>query len=149
MPTLLDMSVWGQPPPELPGGQPLGEACDPAAHCPPSPLERKWACDSRRLSPRGPVLPHGLRYKPFLGCELGNSKSIRLLTVCRGQNVLRRRVLVTQSCRTLSDPMDHSPPGSSIHGILQARVLEWGAIAFSHFIFFPFITFSPNLFYQM
>ena len=32
---------------------------------------------------------------------------------------------------TLSDPMDCSPPGSSIHGILQARVLEWGAIAFS------------------
>ena len=36
-----------------------------------------------------------------------------------------------QSCPTLSDPMDCSPPGSSIHGILQARVLEWGAIAFS------------------
>ena len=38
---------------------------------------------------------------------------------------------VTQSCPTLSDPMDYSLPGSSIHGILQARVLEWGAIAFS------------------
>ena len=38
---------------------------------------------------------------------------------------------VAQSCQTLSDPMDHSPPGSSIHGILQARVLEWVAIAFS------------------
>ena len=38
---------------------------------------------------------------------------------------------VTQSCLTLSDPMDCSPPGSSVHGILQARVLEWGAIAFS------------------
>ena len=37
---------------------------------------------------------------------------------------------VTQSCPTLSDPMDCSPPGSSIHGICQARVLEWGAIAF-------------------
>ena len=36
-----------------------------------------------------------------------------------------------QSCPTLHDPMDCSPPGSSIHGILQARVLEWGAIAFS------------------
>ena len=35
---------------------------------------------------------------------------------------------VAQSCRTLSDPMDFSPPGSSIHGIFQARVLEWGAI---------------------
>ena len=38
---------------------------------------------------------------------------------------------VTQSCPTLSDPMDCSPPGSSIHGIFQARALEWGTIAFS------------------
>ena len=38
---------------------------------------------------------------------------------------------VAQSCPTLSNPMDCSPPGSSIHGILQARVPEWGAIAFS------------------
>ena len=38
---------------------------------------------------------------------------------------------VAQSCPTLSDPMDCSLPGSSIHGILQARVLEWGAIALS------------------
>ena len=36
-----------------------------------------------------------------------------------------------QSCPTLSDPMDCSLPGSSIHGIFQARVLEWGAIDFS------------------
>ena len=39
-----------------------------------------------------------------------------------------------QSCLTLSDPMDCSLPGSSIHGIFQARVLEWGAIAFSVFL---------------
>ena len=38
---------------------------------------------------------------------------------------------VAQSCPTLRDPMDCSLPGSSIHGIFQARVLEWGAIAFS------------------
>ena len=36
-----------------------------------------------------------------------------------------------QSCPTLCDPMDYSPPGSSVHGIFRARVLEWGAIAFS------------------
>ena len=36
-----------------------------------------------------------------------------------------------QSCLTLCDPIDGSPPGSSIHGISQARVLEWGAVAFS------------------
>ena len=39
---------------------------------------------------------------------------------------------VAQSCPTLLDFMDCSLPGSSIHGIFQARVLEWGAIAFSH-----------------
>ena len=38
---------------------------------------------------------------------------------------------VAQLCPTLSDPMDCSLPGSSVHGIFQARVLEWGAIAFS------------------
>ena len=38
---------------------------------------------------------------------------------------------VAQSCLTCSDPMDCSLPGSSVHGIFQARVLEWGAIAFS------------------
>ena len=41
---------------------------------------------------------------------------------------------VVQSCLTLSDPMDHSPPGSSVHGIFQAKVLEWGAIAFSNML---------------
>ena len=38
---------------------------------------------------------------------------------------------VAQSCPTLSNPMDCSLPGSSVHGVFQARVLEWGAIAFS------------------
>ena len=46
---------------------------------------------------------------------------------------------VAQSCPTLSDPMVCSLPGSSVHGIFQARVLEWGAIAFSY----QFLT--PNL----
>ena len=41
------------------------------------------------------------------------------------------KVLVTRSCLTLCDPMDHSLPVSSVHGILQARILEWVAIAFS------------------
>ena len=68
---------------------------------------------------------------------------------------------VAQSCRTLSDPMDCSPPGSSVHGILQARVLEWGAIAFSEacalgnckynmHLGIPFsIHISSKLFYQV
>ena len=40
---------------------------------------------------------------------------------------------VAQSCPTLSDPTDRSPSGSSVHGIFQARALEWGAMAFSEF----------------
>ena len=46
------------------------------------------------------------------------------MTVCESEDA--------QSYPTLSDRMDCSPPGSSVHGILQARVLEWGAIAFSN-----------------
>ena len=46
---------------------------------------------------------------------------------------------VAQSCPTLSDPMDCSIPGSSIHGIFQARVLEWGAIAFSIYALYIYI----------
>ena len=42
-----------------------------------------------------------------------------------------RLCLVIQSCLTLCDPMNSSPPGSSIHQILQARILEWVAISFS------------------
>ena len=45
---------------------------------------------------------------------------------------------VTQSCLTLQDPMDCIPPGSSVHGIFQARVLEWSAIAFSKVRMRPF-----------
>ena len=40
-------------------------------------------------------------------------------------------VLVSQSCPTLCHPMDYTPPGSSVHGVLQARILEWVAIPFS------------------
>ena len=50
---------------------------------------------------------------------------------------------VAQSCPTPSDPMDYSPPRSSVHGILQARVLEWGAIAFS-LILLPGIKSMPT-----
>ena len=44
---------------------------------------------------------------------------------------VKRESEIAQSCLTLHDPMDCSLPGSSVHGIFQARVLEWGAIAFS------------------
>ena len=63
--------------------------------------------------------------------------SLSLLCNLKDLNVLNRLIEseseneVAQSCPTLCDPMDCSPPGSSIHGIFQARVLEWVAISFS------------------
>ena len=58
---------------------------------------------------------------------------------------------VAESCPTPSDPMDCSLPGSSVHGVFQARVLEWGAIAFSELkpklcFFFFFFLFSSSTF---
>ena len=47
---------------------------------------------------------------------------------------LKSQSEVAQSCLTLSDPMDCSLPGSSVHGILQARVLEWGAMDLAIFL---------------
>ena len=52
-----------------------------------------------------------------------------LLQLLEGWPVLK--VLVTQLCLTLCDPKDYSLPGSSVHGILQTRILEWTAIPFS------------------
>ena len=49
---------------------------------------------------------------------------------------------VAQSCLTLSDPMDCSPPGSSVRGIFQARVLEWVTIAVSNWIQYPCLIFN-------
>ena len=51
---------------------------------------------------------------------------------------------VAQSCLTLHNPMDYSPPGSSIHGMFQARVLEWVATAFSNSIPTGYQSTSPN-----
>ena len=50
-----------------------------------------------------------------------------------------------QSCPTLSDPMDCSPSGSSVHGIFQATVLEWGAIALAHYYQFRCLGQAPSL----
>ena len=67
---------------------------------------------------------------------------------------VKRESEVAQSCLTLSDPMDCSLPGSSICGIFQARVLEWGAIAFStlnaelYSFHFPKTDLAGNLFWS-
>ena len=58
-------------------------------------------------------------------------------------SVLSKLVLVAQLCPTLCDPMDCSPPGSSVHGILQARILEWVAVPFSRI--FPNQGSNPGL----
>ena len=58
-----------------------------------------------------------------------DSVSVLCNNACRVNNTVKK--WVTQSCPTLCNPMDCSPPGSSVHGILQARTLEWVAIPFS------------------
>ena len=58
--------------------------------------------------------------------------SLRCLSYLINKLAHRHKVNVAQSCLTLCDPMDCSLPGSSIHGILQARILEWIAISFSN-----------------
>ena len=62
--------------------------------------------------------PVGLRAPPWLSSS-----------ACLAQ--ISNRCSVAQLCLTLWDPMDCSPPGSSVHGIFQARILEWVAISFS------------------
>ena len=58
---------------------------------------------------------------------------------------VKSKVEVAQLCLTLSDLMDCSLPGSSVHGIFQTRVLEWGAIAFSARVQLPVFKFQPLL----
>ena len=59
------------------------------------------------------------------------SKVMFKILQARLQQYVKSESEVAQSCPTLRDPMDCSLPGSSVHRIFQARVLEWGAIAFS------------------
>ena len=65
-----------------------------------------------------------MNLEPIIQSEVKSERKIQI--------TYRKKVKVTQSCPTLCDPIDGSPPGSSIHGIFQAKVLEWGAIAFSN-----------------
>ena len=58
-----------------------------------------------------------------------NTRMVKYNGINRNQvSVLEKKELVTHSCPTLCNPMDCSPPGSSVHGILQARLLEWVAM---------------------
>ena len=71
----------------------------------------------------------GLKEHTFCRSE---SRLTRLVPLLGGlSKSSKSKVLVAQSCLTLCDPMDCRPPGSSVHRILQTRILEWGAISFS------------------
>ena len=74
---------------------------------------------------RGEVTPWGFFYKVTHPIPWGSTLITKSL--CKGVCVC---ALVAQSCPTLCESMDHSPPASSVHGILQARILEWLAISF-------------------
>ena len=78
---------------------------------------------SNSLGPHGPARLH---------CPwnfLGKNTEVGCHFLLQGMK-LKSESEVAQSCPTLSDPMDCSISGSSVHGIFQARVLEWGAIAY-------------------
>ena len=79
-------------------------------------------CDPRDGSPRGP--PHCPWDSPGKNTGVGCHFLLQCMKV-------KSESEVAQSCPTLRDPMDCSLPGSSVHGNFQARVLEWGTIAFS------------------
>ena len=78
------------------------------------------------------VRPHRLKPTrlPCPWASPGKNTGVGCHVLLQCMNV-KSEIEVAHSCLTLSDPMDCSPPGSSIHGIFQARVLKWGAIAFS------------------
>ena len=58
----------------------------------------------------------------------GTSLGAAVTSICRYADLQDTKVLAAQSCPILWDPLDCSPPGSSVHGICQARILEWVAM---------------------
>ena len=86
------------------------------------------------------VRPHGLQptrlRRPWDSPGKNTGAGCHFLLQCMK---VKSESEVAQSCLTLSDPMDRSLPGSSALGIFQARVLEWGAIAFSYCALFPLL----------
>ena len=103
------------------------------------PLHRDWIY-SLSVQFSHPVVSHTLRLHGLQPTRLprpwdspGNNTGVGCYFLLQCMKV-QSEIEVAQSCPTLSDPMDCSLLGSSIHGIFQARVLEWGAIAFSDII---------------
>ena len=120
----LSCTKWGE---EFPVGRGLHSLVSPQAASPHremtgSPEKGSCQCSpahaSRRARNEGPKLPGSgvpLWEGPY---RLSSAAAAAAKSLC--------------SCPTLCDPMDSSPPGSSVHGILQARILEWVAISFSN-----------------
>ena len=95
---------------------------------PKDPLEKAMATHS---SIPAWILEFRIVRTEELGGTWGREESDKTEQLIHSTHTPLSVVLVTQSCPTLCDPMDCSPPGSSVHGILQARILEWAAISFS------------------
>ena len=75
--------------------------------------------------------PPGIHLPPRPWDSPGKNSGVGCHFLLQCVKVKKSESEVAQSCLTLRNPMDHSLPGSSVHGIFQARVLEWSAIAFS------------------
>ena len=73
----------------------------------------------------------GSGIQPMSPALAGGFFTTEIFFFLKSPYLLKVKVLATQSCLTLCDSMDCCPPGSSIHGILQARILEWVALPFS------------------
>ena len=74
-------------------------------------------------------MDYSMKYKKE--CQKDKVRPVTKGQITKGLSESEKKVLVSQSCLTLCHPMDCSPPGSSAHGIFQARILEWVATAFS------------------
>ena len=101
--------------------EPLGETpCTHTAAAAKSPQSCPTLCDPTDGSPPGS--------RPWDSPGKNTGVGCHFLLQCMK---VKSEGEVTQSCPTLRNPMDCSPPASSVHGISQARVLTWGAVAFS------------------
>ena len=95
----------------------------PLGQCYPQPVQR-WT--QQALSP---CLENLWQWRSGLQVlHEGKKRALLVLSLSLSLQVV---LLVARSCLTFCGPMDYSPPGSSVHGILQARILEWGATPFS------------------
>ena len=85
------------------------------------------------------LLNHKVSYKADLTVNLYCVNYMYMYVICSGMCIcsLKVKVLVAQLCPTFCNPMDSSLPGSSVHGILQAKILEWVANLFSKGSFQP------------